>query len=71
MTDKKNPSPPIMPPSSVKIMENFCLFHRGDIKGDIYQCNACKSKYCFECAKKAKAEGKKCVKCKQLIFIKK
>ena len=69
MADKKKPPPPIMPPSSVKITENFCLFHKGDIEGDIYQCNTCKTKYCLECARKAKEEGKKCIKCKQLIFI--
>ena len=32
-------------------------------------CPTCKTKYCLDCAKKAKAEGKKCIKCKQLIFI--
>ena len=69
MNDKKQPPPPMLPPNSVKIKQNFCLFHRGDIKGDIYQCKACKTNYCLECAKKAKTEGKKCVKCRQLIYL--
>lgn len=70
MSDKKIPPPPSLPPNTSKIPENFCLFHRGEIKGDIYQCVTCKAKYCKECAKKAKSEGLKCIKCKQLIFLK-
>ncbi|MFX1394510.1 MAG: hypothetical protein ACFFAH_13170 [Promethearchaeota archaeon] len=70
MSDKKKPPPPVLPPKLEKTQENFCLFHRGDIEGEIYQCTACKTKYCLECAKKAKKEGKKCIKCKQLIFLK-
>ena len=68
MSDKDIPPPPILPPS-FKIKKDFCLFHKGDLKGDIYQCTACKTKYCLDCAKKAKEEGKKCVKCKQMIFL--
>lgn len=69
MSDKKKPPPPSLPPSTSKISENFCLFHKGEIRSDTYQCVTCKAKYCLECAKKAKAEGKKCIKCGQLIFI--
>ena len=69
MSEKNTPPPPVLPPSLPKVKDNFCLFHRGEIKGEYYQCKACKTKYCLECAKKAKAEGKKCIKCKQLIFL--
>ena len=69
MSDRKIPPPPSLPPESIKISENFCLFHKGKINGEVYQCVTCKTKYCKECAKKAKAEGKKCIKCKQLIFL--
>ena len=70
MSDKKIPPPPALPPSSAKIGDDYCLFHKGKIMGNIYQCVTCKAKYCVECAKKAKEEGKKCIKCKQLIFLK-
>ena len=70
MSNKKKPPPPVLPPKLDKIQENYCLFHRGDIQGEIYQCKACETKYCLKCAKKAKAEGKKCIKCKQMIFLK-
>lgn len=68
MNDKKVPPPPVLPPS-IKLTENFCLFHKGIIQGDIYTCPKCKTKYCLECAKKAKLEGQLCVKCKQLIIF--
>ena len=68
MSDKKIPPPPILPPS-IKIEDNFCLFHKGDVKGDVYMCPTCKTNYCLECAKKAKHEAKFCIKCKQLIII--
>lgn len=68
MNDKKAPPPPMLPPS-FKMKENFCLLHKGDIQGEIYTCPACKTKYCMECAKKARHEGKLCVKCKQLILM--
>ena len=61
------PPPPAMPPS-ISIKKDFCLFHKGDLSEDQYTCPSCKTKYCLECAKKAKSEGKYCVKCKQLIF---
>lgn len=71
MSDKKIPPPPALPPSKTKINRNYCLFHKGNIVGrSVYQCVTCKTYYCLDCAKKAKVEGKKCVKCKQLIFIK-
>ena len=70
MSNKKLPPPPILPPKYEKVEENFCLFHKGDLRGEIYQCTACKTKYCLECAKIAKKEGEKCVKCKQIIFLK-
>ncbi len=68
MRDKKTPPPPALPPS-FKIGDNFCLFHKGDIQGDTYTCPACKTNYCLVCAKKAKLEGKLCIKCKQLIIL--
>lgn len=69
MSNKKIPPAPVFPPSIPKVDEKFCLLHKGKITGEIYQCHSCKTKYCLECAKKAKSEGKKCVKCKQLIFL--
>ena len=69
MNDKKKiPPPPAFPPS-MNIKENTCLFHKGQLQGDIYTCPSCKTNYCLECAKKAKAEKKNCVKCKQLILV--
>ncbi|MCK4687402.1 MAG: hypothetical protein KAT66_04685 [Candidatus Lokiarchaeota archaeon] len=70
MSDKKIPPPPVLPPSiQIKNMDNFCLFHKGHIKGEIYSCPKCKTKYCLKCAKEARNEGKYCVKCKQIILI--
>ena len=68
MSDKKVPPPPVLPPS-IKIKENFCLFHKGGIADDIYTCPTCKTEYCLECAKKVKLEGKSCIKCKQIIIL--
>ncbi len=69
MSDKKIPPPPILPPSDFKLKKNFCLFHKAQIKGDIYTCPSCNTKYCMKCAIKARNDGKKCVKCKQMIFL--
>jgi hypothetical protein len=72
LAKKDKPLPPTLPPSEKsKLRENFCLFHKGEIKGDIYECPSCHTKYCWNCAKDAKQEGKKCVKCKTFIFIQK
>ncbi|MFX1502665.1 MAG: hypothetical protein ACFFDH_17020 [Promethearchaeota archaeon] len=68
MSDKNVPPPPILPPS-FKIKKNFCLFHKGDIQGEIYTCPVCKTNYCLECAKKAQLEEKLCVKCKRLVLM--
>jgi len=68
LSEKRPPPPPVMPPK-ITIKENYCLFHKGEITGEIYICPSCKTKYCLECAKKAKKEKKVCIKCKQLIFI--
>ena len=68
MSDKKVPPPPIFPPS-VKVKENFCLFHKGEIEGEEYTCPSCKTTYCLDCAKKVKLEGKFCIKCKQIIIL--
>ncbi|MFX1573209.1 MAG: hypothetical protein ACFFB0_10705 [Promethearchaeota archaeon] len=68
MKDKKVPPPPVLPPS-IHIKENFCLFHKGDIQGEIYTCPACKTKYCMDCAIKARDEKRLCVKCKQLVLM--
>ncbi|MFX1389045.1 MAG: hypothetical protein ACFE9Z_03165 [Promethearchaeota archaeon] len=67
MSDKR-PPPPVLPPST-KLNQNFCLFHKGEIKGEIYICPTCKSNYCLECAKNAAKEAKLCIKCKQLVLI--
>ncbi|MFX0174805.1 MAG: hypothetical protein ACFE85_01090 [Candidatus Hodarchaeota archaeon] len=68
MNNKKLPPPPVLPPTRT-ISENFCLFHKGTIKGEIYTCPRCKSNYCLECAKKAMNTGESCVKCKQIVLI--
>ncbi len=68
MNDKNVPPPPVLPPT-FKITEDFCLFHKDTIQGEPYICPKCKAKYCLECAKKAKLEGKQCIKCKQLIIV--
>ena len=68
MNEKKIPSAPVFPPS-VRIKENFCLFHKGDIEGEIYTCPSCKTQYCLECAKKVKQARRACIKCKQMIII--
>ncbi|MBY8991148.1 MAG: hypothetical protein KGD58_10380 [Candidatus Lokiarchaeota archaeon] len=68
MDIKKNPPPPVLPPS-IKVNENFCLLHKGDIEGKVYTCPSCKTKYCMKCAEKARTEAKLCVKCKQLILM--
>ena len=67
MSDKKVPPPPILPPS-VSLSENLCLFHKGDIKGEVYTCPSCKTNYCLKCAEKAKKEGNFCIKCKYLVL---
>ena len=36
MNEKKLPPPPVLPPSYQKIKENFCLFHKGNLKDEIY-----------------------------------
>lgn len=70
MNDKKIPPPPVLPPSiEIKNMVNFCLFHKGPIKGEIYTCPNCKTNYCLKCAKEARNKGQYCVKCRQLILI--
>ncbi|MBD3340480.1 MAG: hypothetical protein GF353_15300 [Candidatus Lokiarchaeota archaeon] len=69
MTKKNLPPPPNLPPDNIKITENYCLIHKGEIKGEIYECPSCKRKYCLECALKIKDEGKKCPKCQQIIFL--
>ncbi|MFX1313764.1 MAG: hypothetical protein ACFFHD_14330 [Promethearchaeota archaeon] len=68
MSEKKVPPPPVLPPS-IEIKNNFCLFHKGEIQGEIYTCPSCKTNYCMECAKKARDEKKLCIKCKQLVLI--
>lgn len=69
MNDKM-PPPPSMPPST-NMEEGLCLFHKGMIQGDIYTCPSCNTNYCLACAEKAKAAGKKCVKCQQIILLSK
>ena len=68
MGEKKTPPPPAMPPN-FSLKNDYCLFHKGDLSGDIYTCPSCKAQYCLDCAKKAKEEKKYCVKCKQLILL--
>ncbi|MGV9173669.1 MAG: hypothetical protein ACOC44_08120 [Promethearchaeia archaeon] len=69
MSEKKMPPSPTLPPESEKVPDNFCLFHKGEISGEIYECPTCHTKYCLTCAQKAKSEGKKCIKCKQVILL--
>lgn len=68
MSNKKIPPPPRLPPS-IKVNENFCLLHKGEIEGEIYICPKCKTKYCMKCAEKAQEEANLCIKCKQLILL--
>ena len=68
MNNKKTPPPPVLPPS-FNVKENFCLLHKGTIEGDIYTCPSCKTKYCLNCAQRAKTEAKLCIKCKQLFVV--
>jgi hypothetical protein len=68
MNIKKIHPPPVLPPNFA-IKENLCLFHKGDIQGEIYTCPACKTMYCLTCVQKAQKEGKYCVKCKGLILL--
>ncbi|MFX0002995.1 MAG: hypothetical protein ACFE9C_02395 [Candidatus Hodarchaeota archaeon] len=68
MSDKQIPPPPILPPT-ITLNEKLCLFHKGDINGEIYICPSCHTKYCLECAKKAEKEGKLCIKCKHLVSL--
>ncbi len=66
--EKQIPPPPEMPPP-IEIKKDFCLFHKGQIKGEIYECKKCSQLYCLECAKKASLEGKSCIKCKLPFFL--
>jgi len=68
MNNKKMPPAPVLPPS-VKISENYCFFHKGEIIGSIYTCPRCKTNYCSTCAKEAQSKGIPCVKCKQLVLM--
>jgi len=68
MNNKKLPPPPNLPPNFT-VSEKFCLLHKGELSEEKYTCPKCKTVYCLNCAKKAKIEGKSCVKCKQLILL--
>jgi len=68
MSDKRIPPPPALPPN-IKLSENYCLFHKGEIVGNTYTCPKCKIKYCMKCALEAKTQGTSCIKCKQIILI--
>lgn len=68
MDNKKLPPPPELPPN-VKISKNYCLFHKGEIIGNIYTCPRCKTNYCSTCANEARLKGIPCVKCKQLVLM--
>ena len=68
MNNKNLPPPPTLPPNFTA-SEKFCLLHKGELSEENYTCPKCKTKYCLKCAKKAKIEGKSCVKCKQLILV--
>ena len=35
MNDKKLPPPPVLPPRYQKVKEDFCLFHKGNLKDEI------------------------------------
>lgn len=66
--EKKKPPPPKLPPELDK-KENFCLLHKGELSSKTYRCGICGTLYCLECARKARDQNKKCVKCKQMIFL--
>ncbi len=68
MNDKKITPSPSLPPSFT-VSDNLCLFHKGDFSEDIYTCLKYKSIYCLKCAKKAQADRKSCVKCKQIVLL--
>jgi hypothetical protein len=69
MTGKKLPPSPSLPPKQAKLSDDFCLFHKGKISEETYKCPTCHATYCLTCAQKAKENGKKCVKCKQVILL--
>ena len=68
MNNKKALPPPVLPPA-FKVDEDFCLLHKGHVQGEIYTCPTCKTKYCMDCAKKAKEEALLCIKCKRLFLL--
>lgn len=68
MNDIDPPPPPALPPKYT-ISSDFCLFHKGKIRGNRYTCPRCKTQYCYTCALQAKKEGRLCIKCKQLISL--
>jgi len=68
MNDKKIPPPPVLPPN-IDLKDNYCLFHKGEIVGNVYTCPKCKTKYCMNCALEARARGISCIKCKQIVLI--
>jgi hypothetical protein len=66
--EKKKPPSPKLPPEFDK-KDNFCLLHKGELSSETYRCGTCGTLYCLECAKEARDQNKKCVKCKQMIFV--
>jgi hypothetical protein len=68
MNNQNKPPPPVLPPS-FKVSDTFCLLHKGNLDGEIYVCPSCKTKYCMNCAQKAKEEAKLCITCKNLFYF--
>lgn len=43
--------------------KDYCAVHKGEIKGLIYACPNCGTKYCFRCAKSLQEQGETCWNC--------
>lgn len=49
--------------------KDYCIVHKGEIRGLIYACPNCGTKYCFRCAKSLQEQGEKCWNCEMDIEL--